>query len=77
MKEVGEWWDDRDIKVVEIDGEYLALNGWNGESFVDCFYVKEEWHGRFFELDAEHEGTYCADPVYDDLDEIIDYRVYV
>ena len=31
MKEVGYWWNDKSIELVEIDGEVYALYGWNGE----------------------------------------------
>lgn len=37
FKEVGAWWNDSNIDLVEIDGTVYALNGWNGEEFTDCW----------------------------------------
>ncbi len=35
------WWNDTSIKVVNIDGHYIALNGWRGRYFEDCWEVAE------------------------------------
>lgn len=75
MKVAGCWWNDKSIEVIEIDGEYLALYGWNGEEYVKCFYVTDEVSGIFYELAPGREGDCCAYPVYDGSGEIIDYRV--
>lgn len=37
FKNVGTWWNDRNIELVEIDGVVYALNEWNGETYLDCW----------------------------------------
>ena len=34
------WWTG-DIEVVEIEGRFIALDGWNGEEYTDCWEVEE------------------------------------
>lgn len=34
------WWTG-DIEVVEVEGRMIALNGWNGEIYLDCWEVEE------------------------------------
>ncbi len=34
---LGVWWNDHDVVIVEIDGMAIALDGWNGEFFLDCW----------------------------------------
>lgn len=34
-------WNDPEIEVVEIKGEWFALSGWNGEVFTDCWQTDE------------------------------------
>ena len=36
-KHLGYWFAGDNIEVVEIDGRAIALNGWNGEKFTDCW----------------------------------------
>lgn len=31
IKNLGKWWNDENIDVVEIEGKAIALCGWNGE----------------------------------------------
>jgi len=42
------WWNDRDIEVIEIEGRFIALNGWNGEEYLDCWEVKEVSNGKAY-----------------------------
>ena len=37
FKTVGRWWANKEIELVEIDGEVYALNGWNGDDYIDCW----------------------------------------
>ena len=37
MEYIGRFWNDKDIEIYKIDNRNIALNGWNGEKFVDCF----------------------------------------
>jgi len=39
FKNVGTWWNDKEIELVEIDGKVYALNGWNGEKYLDSWEV--------------------------------------
>lgn len=39
MKKVGNLWNDREIEIVEVDGEMYALYGWNGEAYYHCWKV--------------------------------------
>lgn len=34
-------WFTGDIEVVEIEGRFIALDGWNGEEYLDCWEVEE------------------------------------
>lgn len=34
-------WFAGDIEVVEIEGRFIALDGWNGEKYLDCWEVEE------------------------------------
>lgn len=31
------WWNDKSIKVVEIEKRFFALDGWNGEHWYNCW----------------------------------------
>lgn len=35
------WWNDSNIDVVEVEGRYIALGGWNGDTFTDCWEVEK------------------------------------
>ena len=37
FKIVGQWWNNKNIKLVEIDGIVYALNNWNGETYNNCW----------------------------------------
>lgn len=57
---VGNWWINN-IEVVEIDDKLIALDGWNGEIYTNCFRVnpfdfKENKRGKtFFSYIGEKE----------------------
>lgn len=70
VKVVGTWWKSRDIEIVEVNGRYIALSGWNGESFLDCWEVTELVDGLGF--DILKDGI-IARPVYNDELESDDY----
>ena len=55
-KPVGHWSGTADIPIVQIDGRIVALNGWNGESYLDCWEVKELINGVGFEFVNEKES---------------------
>ena len=72
FKTVGRWWANKEIELVEIDGEVYALNGWNGDAFIDCWKCTEGCMG------ASNE-RYTLRPVYMETGEgeydIIEYRL--
>lgn len=77
MKELGYWWSDESIEVVEIDGKAIALYGWNGEEYCRCWECKTN-HGNVF-FDAVEGHKWCVRPIYEeDADgdfEIVGYKL--
>lgn len=41
MKTLGTWTGSRDIEIVEVEGRPIALSGWNGEQYLQCWEVDE------------------------------------
>lgn len=75
---VGYWWNDKSIEVAEIDGMNVALNGWNGEVYTDCFFVSGEIDGIFYNNDGDAENVVCIYS-YDeenDYTEITGYKYF-
>lgn len=60
FKTVGTWWSDKSIELVEIEGKVYALNGWNGEKFLNCWECIGEDN-----MDASKE-EYVITPVYEE-----------
>ena len=75
MRRLGTWWNNDDIEVYQIEGRPIALYGWNGEEYLDCFEVAEEIGGRWFKL---LQGGLSVRPIYvqrgDDF-EIVGYEL--
>ncbi|MBP1971563.1 hypothetical protein J2Z83_003714 [Virgibacillus natechei] len=71
FKNVGTWWNDKDIDLVEIDGTVYALHGWNGEKFNNCWICTGEYNMVASEEEFEIEPIYSDD---EDMD-IIGYEV--
>lgn len=73
FKEVGYWWNDKEIELVEIDDTVYALNGWDGEQYNHCWICSGENN-----MDASEE-EYTIRPEYIEIDEdefeIIKYNV--
>lgn len=42
MRFLGTWWNNKSIEIYMIEGKRIALNGWNGENYEDCFEVSED-----------------------------------
>lgn len=43
MKRLGKWWNSNSVEIVEMeDGRHIALDGWNGEQYTDCWQVGGE-----------------------------------
>lgn len=41
MNRLGYWWSAPDIEIHEIEGRFIALEGWNGEIYLNCWEVEE------------------------------------
>lgn len=37
------YWLHGDIRMEYIDGDWYALNGWNGEKYLHCWKCIDEW----------------------------------
>lgn len=73
FNEVGTWWNDSSIHLIEKDGNIYALAGWNGESYCNSWKVIEDG------LTASEED-YIITPIYKQLGEddfeVIDYMIF-
>ena len=73
FKNVGTWWNDKEIELVEIDGKVYALNGWNGEKFLDSWEVAKNDY-----TDIINDGI-AIKPEYKEIEEdefeIVGYTV--
>jgi len=75
FKNVGNWWNDKSIELVDIEGDVYALNGWNGEKYMNAWKCTGEDY-----MDASEE-EYIISPVYSDKEdefgvyEIVGYEV--
>ena len=73
FKIVGEWWNDKNIELVNIDGVVYALNNWNGETYNNCWICTGD------NLMDASDDEYIIKPIYKEVDEdefeIIDYIV--
>lgn len=58
MKEVGKWWSNDNIKLVEIDEKIYALYGWNGEQYCDCWQAVGEYNTE------SSKDNYILTPIY-------------
>ena len=75
MKYLGTWWNDRDIELYKINDRNIALYGWNGEAYYDCFEVSEDLH------EIIKQGI-VVEPIYeewitedDEFYDIVDYEI--
>ena len=72
MKFVGTWWNDKNIEIYMVEGKRIALNGWNGETYEDCFEVSEDLHEILVE-GIRLKPIYKA--IAEDELEIVDYEI--
>ena len=54
MKRVGNLWNDKNIEIVEVNGEMYALSGWNGEKYYHCWKVLDAQGINSVEEDREY-----------------------
>lgn len=59
FKNVGEWWNDKSIGLVEIDGVVYALADWNGEKYMNCWICTGE-----FNMNIADKDRYNITPQY-------------
>lgn len=71
-KVVGNLWNDQEIDIVDIDGRFFALYGWDNELWLHCWEVKDKMG-----LEAVNKREYAILPIYinEDENKIIDYRL--
>ena len=73
MKKLGTWWNDHNIEIYEIEGKRLALYGWNGEEYTECWEVSEDL------IDVISKEDITVKPIYKEVSEdefeIIDYEI--
>lgn len=73
FKNVGTWWNNRDIDLVEIEGAVYALHGWNGETYLHSWKCSGE-----FNTDASEE-EYAITPIFKQIEEdefeVVGYEV--
>lgn len=66
-------WNNSDIEVVEIDGRWFALDGWNGDYYDNCWETDENT------FNIEDGECYEIKPVYQEIDEdefeIVNYEI--
>ena len=64
IKLMGKWWNDKNLEIYNIEGENYVLNGWNGESYLECFKVAENL------IDVLEGGReYTVVPKYEEIGE--------
>lgn len=72
FKEVGRWWNDSFIQLIEKNNKVYALAGWNGESYYNSWEVIEDGL-------TTSEEEYIITPIYKQLSEddfeVIDYEI--
>ena len=70
---VGTWWTNKDIQLVKIDNKVYALDGWNGEVYLNCW----ECTGESYK-DAGKE-IYKITPIMEEIEEdeweIVGYEI--
>lgn len=75
FKHAGFWGADKEIHLIEKNGEIFALNekGWNGEKFYNCWKCT----GKYNMTASDEE--YIIKPIYEEVKEdefeVIDYEI--
>lgn len=53
-------WNNPNINVIEINGRWFALSGWNGEKYCDCWVTDENTFsledGKIYEITPIYQG---------------------
>lgn len=69
-RNLGVWWNDRDILVMDFNGIPVALDGWDGEKYTKCFKVIPTPYDTYLVWnEAGEDLPYSVAPVYADTGE--------
>lgn len=68
MMNIKRLWNNKEIEVVEINGRWFALCGWNGETYLDCWETDENT------FNVEDGKVYEIKPMYNQIEDD-DYEV--
>ena len=60
------WFASKEIEVVEIEGKWYALYGWNGEIYMDCWETEKPTHGTSHDV---LEDNIAIRPIYKEIEE--------
>lgn len=73
MEKIGNYWNDKDLEIYEIEGKRIVLNKFDGEKYYDCFELAENL------IDILSEDRFEVEPIYKEIkkDEfkVIDYKI--
>ena len=64
IEDSGMFWNSNDIEMVKLCGEWYCLDGWNGETYGECWKYKDSKG-----LDRADNETYRLKPVYKEIAE--------
>lgn len=71
MKKIGEWWAQKSIEIYELnDGRRVAMDGWNGEVYGDCWEVGGEYDTKVKKDGLVFKPVHRFEVENIDLDEI-------
>lgn len=84
MKTVGYLWNNKNLEIIEQNGEMYVLYGWNGEAYYDCWKVLDPQGFDRVDEDTEYilkpvyqgDGALNEDGDYDEY-ETISYEIYI
>ncbi|MFS0643732.1 hypothetical protein [Siminovitchia sp. 179-K 8D1 HS] len=72
FEKVGTWWANREIELIKIDGKVYALDGWNGEKYLDCWECIGD---EYMEVGEQYIITPIIE-VFDDEFKTVKYEVF-
>lgn len=87
MEKFKYYWCNKDIPIVEIENRLIALDGWNGETWLKCWECLDKWTAaseKTFEIRPIHrfeieeidlEALEENSPEWDYAMEIVDFEI--
>ena len=74
MEYLGKWWNDKNIEIYKIGRKNIALYGWNGDIYTECFEVSKNL------MDIKRKNI-RVQPIYaqinEDTFEVINYKIVI